>query len=644
VATKGDAGELRRRLSSEAKIYTELSSRRLYARDQGEPPRFAESFLLRRSIPDLIVQPATHDDVIAALRWALARELPVVPRGAATFGLGGAVPTQHGVVLDLSPLRLIEELNPDEQTVTVLAGTRWADIAHALAPYGLALRTYPTSWFSTVGGWVNTGGYGIGSTAFGHFQEQIERLTAITPQGELIELRKDDPRFEYFIGTEGQMGVVWRITLRVRQAPAKTTPLLVRCSSAYEAFACAQAIWGAGFAPYHIKYLSAARLHEINTLLSQKGAALPERDTLLVAFDTPQEAQECARWATAQQLELGLPYQAHYLWHERLFPMRPKRLGPGMLAAEVVLPIEKAPEFLARAAHEGKRYGVHLASEAYFVGDGQVLLLPTFTFNASHRLAELYTASLSLVLTQLGIALGGRPYAIGIWNTPFARAKFGARFESLRAYKRKIDPAGLFNPGKFFELPAHWSAVLLRRTVLTVGLKGAWLVAPLARKIFHPAPKLQPARERGRPPAAISPMLDLLEYNATLCSRCGSCVPVCPAYIYTHDERTTARGKLQLGLALLRGERLDSDGAHALFYCMHCRACTDVCQSHLDLVPVWDELERRVAQLYGKDTKKVQEFTQGVERSAVQPGTEYVPPILKIAGVIAVGQRHRHAD
>ena len=640
MMAKGEAFELRRRLSPGAKIYTELSSRRLYARDQGEPPRFAEGLLLKRSTPDLVVQPATPDDVIATLRWAYARELPVVPRGAATFGLGGAVPTRHGVVLDLSPLRMIEELNPDEQTVTVLAGTRWADIANALTPSGLALRTYPTSWFSTVGGWVNTGGYGIGSTAFGHLHEQLERLTVITPQGELIELPKDDPRFEYFIGTEGQMGVVWAITLRVRQAPAKTTPLLIQCSSAREAFACAQAICVAGFTPYHIKYLSAARLHEINTLLHQKGAALPERETLLVTFDDPQEAQECARWATAQQLELGLPYQAHYLWHERLFPMRPKRLGPGMLAAEVVLPIERAPEFLKRAAHEGRRYGVPVASEAYFVGDGQALLLPTFTFNASHRLAELYTASLSLVLTQLGIALGGRPYAIGIWNTPFAQAKFGARFDALRAYKRAIDPAGLFNPGKFFELPTHWSAVLLRKPALTIGLKGARLVAPLMRKIFHLSPKLQPARERGRPPAAISPLLDLLEYNATLCSRCGSCVPVCPAYIYTKDERTTARGKLQLGLALLTGERLDSDGAQALFYCMHCHACTDVCQSHLDLVPVWDELERRVAQLYGKDTKKIQEFIQGVEQSALQPGTEYVPPILKVTGGIAVGQRH----
>jgi ferredoxin len=265
--------------------------------------------------------------------------------------------------------------------------------------------------------------------------------------------------------------------------------------------------------------------------------------------------------------------------------------------------------------------------------------LPVFTFHARNALAELYTASLSLVLTKLGIALGGRPYVIGIWNTPFARAKFGEKFDTLRAYKSKIDPDGLFNPGKFFTLPAPWSSLMVGGVSIGV----ARLAAPLHRKLFDSPPQREPAREPGRPPTALSPLLDLIEYNATLCSRCGSCVPVCPAYIYTKDERTTARGKLQLGLALLTGESLDAEGAQALFYCMHCRACTDVCQSSLDLVPVWDELERRVAQAYGKDHHKIEEFVRGVEQMEIMPGTAYVPPILKVrpqAERIAIGHRH----
>ncbi len=640
MAADALALELRKFLSPEARLYTDLSSRRLYARDQGEPPRFVERLLLQRNIPDLILQPALPDDAIAALRWAQHKALSVVPRGAATFGLGGAVPTNHGLVLDLSPLRLIEEINLDAQTVTVLAGTRWADLAHALKPHGLTLYTYPTSWFSTVGGWVNTGGYGVGSTAFGHFQNQIERLTVITPQGELRELTHTDPDFEYFIGTEGQMGVVWAVTVRVRPAPAKTIPLLVQCDSAREAFAAAREL--EGLRPYHMKYLSAARLHEINLSMNTAELAIPERESILAAFEDEESAQLCRRWAQQNELRVGSPYQSHYLWHERLFPMRPKRLGPGMLASEVVLDSEQAPEFLEKAEHEAQRYGVHLASEAYFLDKGQALLLPVFTFNTRNRFSEFYTASLSLVLTKLGIALGGRPYVIGIWNTPFVRDKLGAKFDKLRAYKKSVDPRGLFNPGKFFALPPHWSSMMLKGLPLGAGLGLARFFAPLSRKIFRPTPQRYPAREPGRPPAAISPLLDLLEYNETLCSRCGSCVPVCPAYIYTKDERTTARGKLHLGLALLKGEQLDAAGAQALFYCMHCRACTDVCQSSLDLVPVWDELERRVEKLYGKDQKKTEEFVRGVEQMKLMPGTEYVPPIAQVTqtGGITVGDRH----
>lgn len=165
---------------------------------------------------------------------------------------------------------------------------------------------------------------------------------------------------------------------------------------------------------------------------------------------------------------------------------------------------------------------------------------------------------------------------------------------------------------------------MLKGLPLGVGLELARFFAPLSRKIFRPTPQRQPAGEPGRP------TLDLLKYNETLCSRCGSCVPICPAYIYTKDERTTARGKLQVGLALLKGEKLDAEGAQALFSCMHCRACTDVCQSSLDLVPVWDELERRVETTYGKDHRKVEEFVQGVEQMKIMPGTEYVPPILTV--------------
>lgn len=641
MAAKGDrlASELRGRLSPEARIYADLSSRRLYARDQGEPPRFVERVLLKQNIPDLVLQPELPDDVSAALRWARARELSVVPRGAATFGLGGAVPTQHGLVLDFSALRSIEEINLDEQTVTVLAGTRWADVAHALKPYGLALCTYPTSWFSTVGGWVNTGGYGVGSLAYGHFKDQIHRLIVLTPQGELKELTSDDPEFEYFIGTEGQMGVVWAVTLRVRRAPQKTTPILLQCDSVESAFALAHELLQEGFQPYHMKYLSAARIHEINELLHSSEAQIPERESLLIAFDEWESARACERWAVQSEITVSSLYHAYYLWHERLFPMRPKRLGPGMLASETVLSAEKAPEFIKKAERDGARYGVHLASEAYFVGDGQVLLLPAFTFNSRNVFSEFFVASLSLVLTRLGIALGGRPYAIGIWNTPFARAKFGKKFDELCAYKRKIDPDGLLNPGKFFALPAHWSSLMLRGLPLSIGLEIARLAAPLVRKFFDPTPKRYPAREPGRPPTAISPLLDLLEYNETLCSRCGSCVPVCPAYIYTKDERTTARGKLQLGLALLKGEKLDAAGAQALFYCMHCRACTDVCQSSLDLVPVWDELERRVEARFGKDHQKIEEFVRGVEAMQIMPGTEYVPPIVKVLEGVAYGHR-----
>src|SRR5262249_59907839 len=114
-----------------------------------------------------------------------------------------------------------------------------------------------------------------------------------------------------------------------------------------------------------------------------------------------------------------------------------------------------------------------------------------------------------------------------------------------------------------------------------------------------------------------SPPANIILNNEELCSKWGSCIRVCPAYIETKDERTTARGKLHLGKLLLNGGKLSADEANTLFLCMHCAACTDVCQSRLDLVPVWDELERRVESQFGKDVARVKSFVESVENDKI---------------------------
>src|SRR5262249_18663501 len=281
-----------------------------------------------------------------------------------------------------------------------------------------------------------------------------------------------------------------------------------------------------------------------------------------------------------------------------MFPLRVKRIAPGLLASEMILPIGKVGEYARKAAELGDQFHVQMAVECYFLNNGSALTLPVYTFRSHGAIDEALKSSLAFVLTQLGIRMGGRPYGIGIWNTPFLKKKYGDTANLLRKFKGSQDPNGLFNPGKFFDLDFR------------CGVGGRIAATPLHSWLIPLWTRINPllarflTTEKGRGDAGSAPANIILN-NEELCSKCGSCIPVCPAYIETKDERTTARGKLHLGKLLLNGGKLSADEANTLFLCMHCAACTDVCQSRLDLVPVWDELERRVESQFGKDVARV---------------------------------------
>src|SRR5262245_11064877 len=236
---KLDPISLEKILTGASRIISEPSHLRMFSFDQGEVPEPMRSLLIPDTLPDLAVQPQTVQDLQATIRYGLECGTPIVPRGASTFGLGGAIPYQGGILLDFSTSREIVGFNPETKTIRVTAGCRWADVSRFLEPLGFALCTYPTSWFSTVGGWVATGGIGIGCTKFGSFHDLIRELTVVTADGEIRTLTPQDPHFNFFLGTEGQMGAIWDVSFTVRQRPKVQLPFILNFDSVSAALDCA---------------------------------------------------------------------------------------------------------------------------------------------------------------------------------------------------------------------------------------------------------------------------------------------------------------------------------------------------------------------------------------------------------------------
>src|SRR5271157_1441914 len=215
-----------RKIAGDIKIIDKVAEREQYSHDIGDLPAIMTKTLFT-TMPDFVVQPKSIDEIKKVLAFANDHKIPVVPRGAASWGFGGVIPTRGGIVIDLSPFRNILEIDTVKKTVTVEAGARWSDIDILAKKKGLCLMTYPSSKFSTVGGWISTGGVGINSFRYGHLSKQIVSMTVVTGNGEVKKLAPTDPDFKYFISTEGESGIVVEATLKLRDIPQGAYPHLL---------------------------------------------------------------------------------------------------------------------------------------------------------------------------------------------------------------------------------------------------------------------------------------------------------------------------------------------------------------------------------------------------------------------------------
>ncbi|MFQ5919564.1 MAG: FAD-binding protein [Thermoplasmata archaeon] len=576
--------------------------REIYGLDQAEVPAELRRLFLRKPVT-AVAQPRSEEEIAQVLRYADAHNLPVVPRGAASSPYGGALPVRGGIVLDLSLLRTIVAFDPEAGVVTVEGGVRWADLDQFLAGNDYALRSHPTSWWSTVAGWLSTGGYGLYSLGFGPFASQIAWIRVVDFLGTRT-IGGGDEAFRYYVHTEGQMGVVSQVGLSVRPRPAAQHPILFTYPGPEEALANARSI-AETFDPVHMTYYDPRRLGELNRL--QGRAVLEEAHSLLVVMEgeTRQSLAETAG-------ERAAPHQTSFLWEHRFFPMQAKRLGPGILGAETLLPITAVPAYLARAERLAARFDAELAHEAHLVSPTECLLISSFLTDPRDLDRYLPHMVLVLLLHKAGIRAGGRAYGVGVWNRPFLRTRYSrADLRAYRAYKRRVDPKGLLNPGKAFDPGAD--PFLPRWSI------SSFLLPPL---LARAASRILPRNPMGRPPR---PMLQDLTppglegpteedlRSAAECAHCGACITVCPAYLADKTELVTARGKLLVMEKMARGEAMERDEARQIFDCIHCAACTNVCQSAIDLVPVWDRLENLVARRYGKPGKQIEAFAKRVE-------------------------------
>ncbi len=620
---------------------------------------------LTRAVPDLIFLPASPAEAAAALRWARGARVPVTLRGAASTAMGGAVPNDGGLVLDLSRLDAIE-IDPETGACMVGAGARLRTVHQRLAERGLALHVYPSNLGGTLAGWFATGGIGLNAFGHGRALDHVMAADVLLPSGDHVRLHADGrltvpdgrhrktlpasdaPRWfaalgieplalADFAGSEGVFGLVLQLTVAIAPRRELGAFLLAfdRAGEALEAAAFITAQAG-------LKFISAPHLEHARRVWQDDDArdwSPADGDRSLAAgmpwtriagpgeFGVRAEAgaggtaclfvdfldlSAARRFAAALGSLPGRPAvlgpESARFAAERFRPQQSKRLGPGLIAAEILMPAAEVARFLPRAERLARHAGNHLDAEVYFLADGSALFIGGYL--TDHR-SGAFAVDLMIAPALLDLAMRdhqGRPYVLGRWQAAYAGRKFGAEgIARLRRLKRGLDPDLVVNRGVLLGLRLHGALGRLFGTTFGPGVAlvrslfehapalvrpARWLLAPLAgpaRGRGAPVPAHAAVGAAARAPAATD--------RALHCVNCGECNSVCP--IFNESKIRLPQMLTHLGEAARGGAAPTASGSALLDLCMRCGNCEEVCQAGIPHLPLYATMQEEVDRTLG---------------------------------------------
>ena len=431
----------------------------LYSRDLGPVPGLLVNPLFNTT-PDLVVRPSHAEEVAEILRTAYGSGIPVTPRAGASTVYFDSVPIKGGIVMDVNLLRGIVELNEEKMTVKVRSATTWSELEGYLNRKGLACKSYPSSApAATVGGWLCMMGYGLGSLKYGSMLSQIKSIEVVLPAGEIRTLTSEtEPSLDWFAGSEGTLGVVTEVEIEVRRLTAMEHFMLLLADES-ELLNVMQAFMNASVTPYNLHFADQHCLRAMDKL----GFGLEGVDsgcTLGIDYEGTKEELEQARKtveAITSENEKVTRLEdevAELEWDGRFKALKLKRGGPGVLGAEVWLPVKELAGYLAEVQTMGPKYHVDLFSYGHVVTPEYITVMTTFYADETRTIPYIINLSLVKKIQDVGYRHGGCPYGVGLWNTPYLNRIYeSARLAELRKRKQQLDPKGLMNPGKVYRPP-----------------------------------------------------------------------------------------------------------------------------------------------------------------------------------------------
>jgi glycolate oxidase len=415
-------------------------------------------------IPDAVLFPGSAKEISQIVCLANELNFSVIPRGAGSGFSGGSIPVRGGVVMSLSRLNQIRNINPEEHLAIVEPGLVTGDFQSEVEKMGLFYPPDPASLaFCTLGGNVAECAGGPRALKYGVTRDYVEGLEVVFPTGEILSLNRGsqiESLIDLMIGSEGTLGIITQIHLRLLPLPESRATMLAIFSKWAEAAEISTDLSAMGILPSTMEFMDASAIRSVESLL-EMGLPKEAQAMLIIEVDGDLSSVQfqVERIKTRVQRAKALSFriandtnEADELWKARR-AISPSLLNlkPHKINEDVVVPLGKLPSMLERISAISNKYGLLIANFGH-AGDGNIHVNILFdrAIQGEEQSAHRATEEIFQAVVELGGALSGE-HGIGISKAPFLKmALEDVSIQTMKKIKDAFDPNRILNPGKIF--------------------------------------------------------------------------------------------------------------------------------------------------------------------------------------------------
>lgn len=421
-------------------------------------------------MPDIVLRPGGAEEVSDILEIANKYLIPVVPRASGSCLTGGCVPTRKGIVLDTTRMNKILSVSKEDLMVTTQCGVIFADLNAHLKKYGLFFPPDPASGeICTIGGMVAANASGMRAVKYGVTGDYLLGLKVVLPDGRILNIgtkaRKSASGYDLlhlFNRSEGTLGVIVEITLKLRAVPRVTLGARAKYDSAEAAGSTVAKTIASGIIPAAIELLDSIALQ---VMRDEAHVNLPPADAMLfIEFDGDDRAEvnKALKRFTKIAMAEGCngidvasnaaEFETMWMARKRLFAML-TRLKPSPIATDIVVPLSKIPAALKEIQEIGRKNDIKITTYGH-AGDGNLhsLLVADLRVPGESERAHKTHDEINQMAMRLGGTITGE-HGIGLEKKKLAPEEHGEiGIEIMRRIKKVLDPNGIMNPDKIFEV------------------------------------------------------------------------------------------------------------------------------------------------------------------------------------------------